>query len=49
MRSLLTAVFGLLLVGATVVGIVTTAHDYGQRPSVGSSQNDSGLVLYGGR
>lgn len=49
MRSLLTAVLGLLLVGATVVGIVTTAHDYGQRPSVGHSQNDSGLVLYGGR
>ena len=48
MRSLLTAVLGLLLVGATVVGIVTTAHDYGQRPSVGR-QNDSGLVLYGGR
>ena len=47
MRSLLTAVLGLLLVGATVVGIVTTAHDYGQR--AGSSRSDSGLVLYGGR
>jgi len=49
MRYLLTAVLGLVLVGATVVGIVTTAHDYGQRPSVGSSQSGSGLVLYGGR
>jgi hypothetical protein len=49
MRYLLTAVLGILLAGATVVGIVSTAHDYGQRPSVGSSQNDSGLVLYGGR
>jgi hypothetical protein len=48
MRYLLTAVLGILLVGATVVGIVTTNH-YGQRPSVGTSQNDSGLVLYGGR
>lgn len=48
MRYLLTVVFGLLLVGATVVGIVTT-NDYSQRPSVGSSQSDSGLVLYGGR
>ena len=47
MRSLLlTAVFCLLLIGATVVGIVTT-NDHAQRPSVG--QNDSGLVLYGGR
>ncbi len=49
MRYLLTAVLGILLVGATVVGIVTTVHDYGQRPSVGTSGNDSGLVLYGGR
>jgi hypothetical protein len=49
MRYLLTVVLAILLVGATVVGIVTTARDYGQRPSVGSSQNDSGLVLYGGR
>lgn len=48
MRYLLTAVLGLLLIGATVVGIVTTVHDYGQRPSVGT-RNDSGLVLYGGR
>jgi Protein of unknown function (DUF2613) len=47
--SLLTAVLGLLLVAATVVGIVTTAKDYSQRPSVGSSQNHSGVVLYGGR
>lgn len=49
MRYLLTAVLGVLLVGATVIGIVTTAHDYGRRPSVGSSQDGSGLVLYGGR
>ncbi|MEO6500518.1 MAG: DUF2613 family protein [Jatrophihabitantaceae bacterium] len=48
MPSLLTAVFCLLLVGATVIGIVTT-NDQGQRPSVGSFQSDSGLVLYGGR
>jgi hypothetical protein len=47
MRSLLTAVLGLLLVAATVIGIVTTAKDYSQRP--GSSQNHSGVVLYGGR
>ena len=48
MPSLLTAVLCLLLAGATVVGIVT-ANDHGQRPSVGTFQNDSGLVLYGGR
>ncbi len=48
MPSLLTVVFCLLLICATVVGIVTT-NDHAQRPSVGSFQNDSGLVLYGGR
>ncbi len=46
--SLLTAVLGLLLVVATVIGIVTSAKD-SQRPSVGSSQSHSGVVLYGGR
>jgi hypothetical protein len=45
--SLLTAVVGILLVGATVVGIIATTNDYSQRP--GSSQNHSGVVLYGGR
>ena len=45
--SLLTAILGLLLVAATVVGIVTTAKD-SQRSS-GSSQSNSGVVLYGGR
>jgi hypothetical protein len=45
MSSLLTAVLGLLLVGATVVGIVS-ANDHSQRPSVGVH---SGVVLYGGR
>lgn len=49
LTALLTAALGLLLVGATVVGIVTAANDYSQRPTVGSSQSDSGLVLYGGR
>ena len=47
MSYLLTAVLGLLLVGATVVGIVT-ANDHTQRPS-GSVQGNSGVVLYGGR
>jgi hypothetical protein len=47
MPSLLTAVLGVLLAVATVVGIVT-ANDHSQRPS-GSSQSDSGVVLYGGR
>jgi hypothetical protein len=45
---LLTAVIGLLLAGATVIGIVSTANNHSQRPSVGS-QSHSGLVLYGGR
>jgi hypothetical protein len=45
MPSLLTAVLGLLLVGATVIGIVTTAHDHSRHPAVGPS----GIVLYGGR
>jgi uncharacterized membrane protein HdeD (DUF308 family) len=44
--SVLTAVLGVLLVCATVIGIVTTAKD-SQRP--GSSQSHSGVVLYGGR
>jgi Protein of unknown function (DUF2613) len=48
MRSLLIAVLGILLVAATVVGIVTATND-AQRPSVGSPQSHSGLVLYGGR
>jgi len=47
MSSLLTAVLGLLLVVATVVGIVATVNDHSQRP--GFSQSHSGLVLYGGR
>lgn len=47
--SLLTAAFGLLLAGATVVGIITAANDDSQRPGAGSSQDQSGLVLYGGR
>jgi uncharacterized membrane protein HdeD (DUF308 family) len=47
MSSLLTAVLGLLLVAATVVGIVTAVRD-SQRPSVGF-QSHSGVVLYGGR
>jgi hypothetical protein len=42
---LLTAVLGLLLVAATVAGIVTASH-HSPRPSVGSH---SGVVLYGGR
>ncbi|HST49729.1 hypothetical protein [Jatrophihabitans sp.] len=45
--SLLTAVFGLLLVIATVIGIISTTNDDSQRPS--GSQNRSGVVLYGGR
>ncbi len=48
MSSLLTGVVGLVLVAATVIGIVTTTKDHSQRPSVGS-QNRSGVVLYGGR
>jgi hypothetical protein len=48
MSYLVTAVICLLLACATVVGIVT-ANDHSQRPSVGSFQSDSGLVLYGGR
>jgi hypothetical protein len=44
---LLTAIICVLLAGATVIGILTTADD-SQRPSVGS-QDRSGLVLYGGR
>lgn len=48
MPYLLTAVLCLLLVVATVIGIVTAAHD-GRRPSGGYSQSDSGVVLYGGR
>lgn len=48
MSFLLTAALGVLLVGATVVGIVT-ANDHSQRPSVGSFQGNSGVVLYGGR
>jgi mannose/fructose/N-acetylgalactosamine-specific phosphotransferase system component IIC len=48
MSFLLTAVLGVLLVGATVVGIVTANND-SQRPSVGSGQGNSGVVLYGGR
>ncbi len=48
MSYLLTAVLGVLLVAATVVGIVT-ANDHSQRPSVGSVQGNSGVVLYGGR
>jgi uncharacterized membrane protein HdeD (DUF308 family) len=47
MSSLLTAVLGILLVVATVVGIITANRD-GQRPSAGV-QNHSGVVLYGGR
>jgi len=46
MSSLLTGVVGLLLVLATVIGIVSTTHDHSQRPTVGSH---SGVVLYGGR
>jgi hypothetical protein len=41
-----TAALGLVLVAATVVGIVT-ANDHSQRPS--GSQSHSGVVLYGGR
>jgi hypothetical protein len=47
MSALLTAVLGLLLAVATVVGIVTANND-SQRPSVGI-QSHSGVVLYGGR
>jgi len=46
MSYLITAVFGLLLIAATVVGIVT-ANEHGQRP--GFSQSHSGVVLYGTR
>ncbi|HJQ00878.1 MAG TPA: hypothetical protein VJ851_04710 [Jatrophihabitans sp.] len=46
MSYVLTAVLGVLLVAATVVGIVTANKD-GQRP--GSSQSHTGVVLYGGR
>ena len=46
--ALFTAILGILLVGATVVGIVT-ANDHSQRPSVGSVPGNSGVVLYGGR
>ena len=49
MPYLLTAVLCVLLVAATVVGIITTANDYSKRPSVGSFQDRSGVVLYGGR
>jgi hypothetical protein len=49
MPSVLTAVLGVLLAVATVVGILSAANDHSQRPSVGSSQGDSGVVLYGGR
>jgi hypothetical protein len=45
MSFLVTAVLGLLLVGATVVGIVT-ASNHSPHPSVGGH---SGVVLYGGR
>jgi hypothetical protein len=45
MSFLVTAVLGLLLVGATVVGIVTANNDT-QHSSVGGH---SGVVLYGGR
>ncbi|MGI9145328.1 MAG: DUF2613 family protein [Chloroflexota bacterium] len=48
MSYLLTAVLGVLLVVATVVGIVT-ANNHSQRPSVGSFQGNSGVVLYGNR
>ena len=48
MPTLLTAVLGILLVVATIIGIVTTANDNSQRPG-GSSQSHSGVVLYGGR
>jgi hypothetical protein len=44
---LFTAVLGLLLVAATVAGIVT-ASNHSPRPSVGV-QSHSGVVLYGGR
>lgn len=47
MSYLLTAVLGLLLVGATVVGIVT-ASNHSPRPSAGV-QSHSGVVLYGAR
>jgi hypothetical protein len=46
MSYLLTAVVALLLVAATVVGIVT-ANGHSQRPS--GSQSHSGVVLYGNR
>ena len=46
MPYLLTAVFALLLVVATVIGIVT-ANGHNQRPS--GSQSNSGIVLYGSR
>lgn len=49
MPSVLTAVLCLLLAVATAIGIVTAANDHSQRPSVGTSQSDSGLVLYGNR
>ncbi|MEO6700291.1 MAG: DUF2613 family protein [Jatrophihabitantaceae bacterium] len=48
MSYLLTAALGVLLIGATVVGIVT-ASDHSQRPSVGTGQDRSAVVLYGGR
>ena len=47
MSYLLTAVLGLLLVAATVVGVVT-ASAHSQRPSAGL-QSHPGVVLYGGR
>lgn len=47
MSYLLTAVFGLLLLAATVIAIVTAVNDNGQRPS--GSQSQSEVVLYGGR
>ena len=49
MPSLLTAALCLLLAVATVIGIITAANDHSQRPSVGSSQSDPAIVLYGRR
>lgn len=46
MPYLLTAVLALLLVAATVIGIIS-ANGHNQRPS--GSQSRSGIVLYGGR
>ncbi len=47
MPSLLVAVFCVLLICVTALGIVTSINDDSQRP--GYSQSNSGLVLYGGR